>query len=154
MIPILIKIQLDNLLCFKIRDQDGTENFQHALVWAVDDKADLAILHLLTNFSHGYLEIAEESPKILDPVYSCGMPGGLSWSVLSGTLQQKRLLRGQKIYEMGMVGSVGGLSGAPIVNYRGEIISLADAVYHNIPSVVIGVSVGTIKQFVIENRLF
>lgn len=91
-----------------------------------DSRADLALLKLSTPIKGiTPLTISKEEPEIGEPIVSAGHPsGGNSWTTLIGVYYTSE----PNLYgvESGVYSlpSIGGLSGSPILNLRGEVVGM------------------------------
>jgi len=122
------------------------EEINIASVVAVDLDMDLAILSLTedTNSSNAYLSISDFEPQIIDTVYTIGHPVELAWSISDGIIS--RILLDRNVMQTNIT-IVGGYSGGPLLNIRGEVIGVADSYIRNVSQVSFFVGRQRIQNF-------
>ena len=122
------------------------EEINIASVVAADLDMDLAILSLTedTNSSNAYVSISDFEPQIIDTVYTIGHPVELAWSISDGIIS--RILLDRNVMQTNIT-IVGGYSGGPLLNIRGEVIGVADSYIRNVSQVSFFVGRQRIQNF-------
>lgn len=92
------------------------------------DHMDLAFIKVSEEFSRGLgLEFSDSPLLIGDTVYTIGSPFGSDWSVAKGILSNESFdVQGDSYHQFHMP-VYDGNSGGPILNERGEIVSICNA---------------------------
>ena len=112
--------------------------FEHLLVWNKNGKVvlgtvsykdteqDVATLVLSNNnLSLTAVTFAESEPERGDDLFSIGHPNGITWSFMRGYLAHKTsTLESGEIRGLADMMSLGGSSGSPIFNKRGEVVGV------------------------------
>ncbi len=129
-----------------------SEEINEASVVAFDQESDLVILELTpaTRSSFAYLHIAPQDPLLAETVYVIGHPRELAWSISNGIIS--RILSNRTIIQTN-ISLIGGYSGGPLINIRGEVVGLADAYIRNVPNVSFFAARQTIENFLQDNNL-
>jgi len=127
------------------------EEINIASVVAVDLEMDLALLSLTENTrsSNAYLSVSDFEPQIVDTVYTIGHPIELAWSISNGIIS--RILSDRNVIQTNIT-IVGGYSGGPLLNIRGEVIGVADSYIRNVSQVSFFISRQRIQNFLQSYR--
>lgn len=110
------------------------DHINEAIVVFFDQETDLALLQLTesTDSSSTHLCLSTIDPTVAETVYVIGHPAELAWSTSSGIIS--RILLHRNIFQTN-ISIIGGYSGGPLINMRGEVVGLADAYLRNVPEV-------------------
>lgn len=110
------------------------DDINEAIVILIDQETDLALLQLTESSSSSstHLSISTTDPTIAETIYVIGHPAELAWSTSSGIVS--RILLHRNIIQTN-ISIIGGYSGGPLINMRGEVVGLADAYLRNVPEV-------------------
>lgn len=122
------------------------EEINEAQIVLIDSDTDLALLQLTENTrtNEVHLFIDTEDPVVTETVYVIGHPIELAWSTSSGIIS--RILLNRNIIQTN-ISIIGGYSGGPLINMRGEVVGLADAYIRNTPQISFFISRQTIQNF-------
>ena len=76
------KNEIGNFVLFQTEEQDQTSSISYAIVYSYDKDNDLAMLHLVNDFPHSYVEIAKKEPNKGSMLFHMGHPGFLNFEFL------------------------------------------------------------------------
>lgn len=93
-----------------------------------DLENDVALLSIEpgTEPSNVYLSLRQDAPSITEHVYLFGHPDGIVWTVVDGIIS--RIINDEHGIPIAIQSSaplVGGFSGGPLINERGEVVGVA-----------------------------
>lgn len=130
-----------------ITDMQGNSSAADVLLSSLEP--DVCILY--TNVKITPAELALEDPEVGDKIYYCGYPDGLYWPGVLHHFDGRyagKINMSQPIYNFPIVG---GSSGAPVYNKKGEVIGIISAVTNNFEHVGIGVSSQQVYEYIMSN---
>jgi hypothetical protein len=130
-----------------ITDMEGKSSIAGVLLSSLDP--DVCILH--TDMKIAPAELAMQEPDVGDKIYYCGYPDGLYWPGVLHHFDGRyagKINASQPIYNFPIVG---GSSGSPVYNEKGEVIGIISAVTNNFEHVGIGVSSQQIYRYIMSN---
>lgn len=106
-------------------EEDGTLASHAASVDRVDVTQDLAVLGIQDGYRpREELELASAVPYIQEPVWACGHPWGLTYSITRGEVVSQRRLEGAMLWIQVDIAVDPGNSGGPLVNSDGQLVGI------------------------------
>ena len=130
-----------------IVDIHGKSSTAQVLLASLDP--DVCILN--TDVEIPVARLVLQDPEVGDKIYYSGYPDGLYWP---GVLHHFDGRYAGKVGELHPVYNfpiIGGSSGSPVYNEKGEVIGIISAVTNNFEHVGIGVSAGQIYKYIMSN---
>ena len=139
-----LKKDIKKELIFIGKTIEGTE-YKVEIV-AEDEKNDICVLWVKDLYKKA-LAISPKSPEIGDKVYNMAAPLGIFYPNMI-PLQEGYYNGQKKNKDIYSIPAIGGSSGSPIVNHKGELVGMIHSVYRNFNHVSLGPTYKDLTDFI------
>lgn len=135
-----------------------TTNSPHwGMVWAIDEKHDLALVSAIDNGVHGIVSIKDGDIEVGDEIKVVGHTSGLQYTYLVGVISSIRInmdsdMNG-KLLQVS-VPAFRGNSGGGVFDQDGNLLGICSTLYVRAPNVVFFIHRDEIVQFLQESNIY